>query len=84
MKYDDDNNIVVIEDNIKTVYNSDGSIKEEVKISTESDITPKTEHIENLKIYDEENEFINEDWYIELDDKYEDKQLLQAIVILNK
>ena len=84
VKYDDDNNIVVIEDNIKTVYNSDGSIKEEVKISTESDITPKTEHIENLKIYDEENEFINEDWYIELDDKYEDKQLLQAIVILNK
>ena len=55
-------------------------------ISSSSDADYKTDeninHIENLKIYDNQNEFLNEEWYIELDNKLDDKQLVQGIVVL--
>ncbi len=83
--YDDDNNILI--DNIDTIYaiDNEGNIVNETKatnsniniISTSSEI-----HEENLKIYDTDNSFVNEDWFIELDEKYDDKQILQAIVLL--
>lgn len=39
-------------------------------------------HSDNLKIYDENNKFLEEDWFVELDDEYADKQLLQAIIVM--
>lgn len=85
--YDDDNNIVVVEDNVKYVYNREGRLLEETEIpvATSSDAIKednKKSHVENLKIYDDDNEFISEDWYAELDNEYDDKQILQSIVIL--
>lgn len=88
VEYDNDNHIVVYEDNLEIVFNRDGSILEEkpLKKATQSEIASKSQitkaHVENLKIYDEENNFIDEDWFIELDDKYDDKQLLQAIIVM--
>lgn len=88
VEYDNDNHIVVYEDNLEIVFNRDGSILEEkpLKKATQSEIALKSQitkaHVENLKIYDEENNFIDEDWFIELDDKYDDKQLLQAIIVM--
>ena len=90
VNYDEENHIVIYEDNTMTVFNRDGSIMNEVILpkATESDIATSSdieeEHIENLKIYDDDNEFLNEDWFVELDGKYDDKQLLQAIVILRQ
>lgn len=90
INYDDDNHIVVYEDDTIVVFDRDGGIIEEkklnistsseLKLSTESQI--KKKHVENLKIYDDDNNFTNEDWFVELDDKYEDKQLLQAIIVM--
>lgn len=86
--YNKDNNIVVYEDNKEIVFGRDGSIiaENDVAVSTESEITASNNisksHVDNLKIYDEENTFLEEDWFIELDDKYDDKQLLQAIIVL--
>lgn len=93
VEYDDDKNVILIENNTKYIIDSQGSILSEtpIQIATESEISTQSEikkinnkkpHVENLKIYDDENEFLNEDWYAELDNNYEDKQLLQAIVIL--
>ena len=36
----------------------------------------------DLAIYDEDYKYKNENWYISLDEKYDDKELLQAIVLL--
>ena len=36
----------------------------------------------DLAIYDEDFKYRNENWYISLDEKYDDKELLQAIVLL--
>ena len=52
------------------------------KSETDIDTQKEDRHIENLKIYDTDNEFLNEDWYIELDNKLDDKQLVQGIVVL--
>ena len=87
VEYDDDNNIVVYDDDTRIVFNTDGTIINE-SVATKSTISEAknnnkgTEHVENLKIYDVDNKFIDEDWFIDLDNKYEDKQLLQALVIL--
>ena len=86
--YNKDNNIVLYEDNKEIVFGRDGNIIAENDIvkSTQSETSTDTNntksHVENLKIYDEENNFINEDWFVELDDKYDDKQLLQAIIVM--
>lgn len=87
--YDKDNHIVLYEDNKEIVFSRDGDIIEEREMkvataseATKSETTKKEDHVENLKIYDEENKFINEDWFIELDDTYDDKQLLQSIIVL--
>lgn len=85
INYDDDNNIIVIENNVKYVYSKDGGLIEETPLSTASEIKKDEQekpHKENLKIYDEDNKFIDEDWYVNLNDNYSDKQLLQAIVVL--
>ena len=93
--YDNENNIL-IEDEYKLVtIDRDGNIVNEV-VSTNSNIIASSseadakhidnieDHEENLKIYDYDNKFIDEDWYTELNEKYDDKQLLQALVILNE
>lgn len=84
--YNDDNNIVVYEDDTKYILDKDGGILEEQKIekATGSEIVENDEkpHVENFKIYDDNNEFVNEDWYLELYDKYDDKQILQALIVL--
>ena len=86
--YNKDNNIVVYEDNKEVVFDRNGSIiaENDIEISTVSELKDNSNisksHVENLKIYDEDNAFIEEDWFIELDDKYDDKQLLQAIIVM--
>ena len=88
VNYDDDNNIVVYEDGKEIKFDRTGSIISEnnITISSQSEISDENQitksHVENLKIYDDENSFINEDWFIDLDSKYDDKQLLQAIVVM--
>lgn len=88
VQYDKDNHIVVYEDDTEFVFDRDGSILAEKQIlkATQSELATKSQitkaHVENLKIYDEENSFIDEDWFVELDDKYDDKQLLQAIIVM--
>lgn len=90
VKYDENKRVVVYEDDTKYILDRDGGIIEEIKIekSTASEIDKPIKsplfksHTENLKIYDEDNEFLDADWYVELDDKYDDKQLLQALIIL--
>lgn len=88
VEYNKDNHIVVYEDDTEFVFDRDGSILAENQIikATQSELATKSQitkaHVENLKIYDEENNFIDEDWFIELDDKYDDKQLLQAIIVM--
>ena len=87
IEYDENNNIVVYDDNNRIVFNIDGTIINET-VATKSTISETkssnntVEHVENLKIYDLDNKFLDEDWYIDLDAKYDDKQLLQALVIL--
>ena len=99
VKYDEDNNILVDDDNVVVAIDSEGNIisekaatKSNVILSTSSDADNKSildsesedsNHIENLKIYDFDNKFVDEEWFQKLDEKYDDKQLLQAIVILN-
>ena len=51
--------------------------------ATSSETKKDEEHIENKKIYDEQNKFIYDEWFGQLDNNYDDKQLLQAIVILS-
>ena len=86
--YNKDNNIVLYEENKEIVFGRDGSIiaENDIEVATQSEASDETQktksHVENLKIYDEENNFINEDWFVELDDKYDDKQLLQAIIVM--
>ena len=84
--YDENNNIAVIEDGKQYIYTREGELVSEsdIIVSTASDIKniDKEPHSENLKIYDENNKFLDEDWYNELDNEYNDKQLLQAIIIL--
>ena len=86
--YDDDNNIVVYEDDTKMVFDREGSIISETKFnnSTASEIkvneSKSDEHTDNLKIYDYDNAFLEEDWFNDLSNKYDDKQLLQAIIVL--
>ena len=83
--YDDENNIVVVEDGKKYVYSREGNLLSEAeeKVATSSEIKEKKlEHKENLKIYDDDNTFLDEDWYINLDNEYDDKQLLQALIVL--
>ncbi len=87
INYDEDNNIIVIEDNVKYVYSKEGALLEETKleVSTKSEIKKSEDekpHKENLKIYDEDNKFLDEDWYIKLNENYNDKQLLQALIVL--
>lgn len=88
VNYNKDNNIVVYEDDKEIIFDRNGSIiaENDIVISTESEIDNSNKisksHVENLKIYDEENSFLDEDWFISLDDKYDDKQLLQAIVVM--
>lgn len=84
VKYDNDLNIIVEDGDDTIIINSDGYIIDEKKSTSSTIDVSETEHIENLKIYDDDNNFINEDWFIDLDTKYEDKQLLQAIVLLTK
>ena len=99
VKYDEDNNILVDDDNVVVAIDSEGNIisekaatKSNVILSTSSDAdnnsildseSEDSNHIENLKIYDFDNKFVDEEWFQKLDEKYDDKQLLQAIVILN-
>ena len=99
VKYDEDNNILVDDDNVVVAIDSEGNIisekaatKSNVILSTSSDAdnnsildseSEDSNHIENLKIYDLDNKFVDEEWFQKLDEKYNDKQLLQAIVILN-
>ncbi len=84
--YDENNNIAVIEDGKQYIYTREGELVSEsdIIVSTASDIKniDKEPHSENLKIYDENNKFLDEDWYNELDNEYNDKQLLQAIIVL--
>ena len=86
VEYDENNNIITSDSTTKYVFNGEGQIIKKIPINkaSVSEITnlDSENHIENLKIYDDDNQFINEDWFIELDTKYEDKQLLQAIVVL--
>lgn len=88
VQYDKDNHIVVYDEDVEVVFDRNGGILEEKPISkaTQSEIASKSQiskaHVENLKIYDEENNFIDEDWFVALDDKYDDKQLLQAIIVM--
>lgn len=99
VEYDEDNNILVDDDNVVVAIDSEGNIisekaatKSNVILSTSSDAdnnsildseSEDSNHIENLKIYDLDNKFVDEEWFQKLDEKYDDKQLLQAIVILN-
>ena len=86
VNYDTDNHIVVYEEDKEIVFDRNGSILKENNIvkssKSEIDNIQNKSHTENLKIYDEENEFLDEEWYIDLYDKYEDKQLLQGLVIM--
>lgn len=81
VNYNKDNNIVVYEDDKEIIFDRDGSIIEEKVIGTKSEIKEKTTS-KNLKIYDDDNALLEEDWFTELDDKYDDKQLLQAIIVM--
>lgn len=89
IEYDENNNIIVYDNNTKIVFNTDGTIINET-IATKSTISEtklnddNSGHIENLKIYDTDNKFVDEDWFVDLDAKYDDKQLLQALVILRE
>ena len=60
----------------------DNSNIKKTKKYFENSTVDKIETRDNLKIYDENNEFLDEDWYIELDDEYTDKQLLQGIIVM--
>ena len=92
--YDDDNNILIEDEDKLVTIDRDGNILSEV-VSTNSNIiasisevdtddhVDSTSHEENLKIYDYDNKFIDEDWFTELNDKYDDKQLLQALIVLS-
>ena len=88
--YNDDNNIVMYEDGKEIIFGRDGDIIAEndivvataSEIATDSDAKFNEPHIENLKIYDEDNAFLDEDWFIDLDGEYDDKQLLQAIIVM--
>lgn len=88
VNYNKDNDIVVYEEDKEIVFDRNGSIiaENDIVVATKSDVDDNNQiaksHVENLKIYDEDNNFLDEDWYIELDDKYDDKQLLQAIVVM--
>ena len=86
VNYDTDNHIVVYEDDKEIVFDRNGSILKENNIvkssKSEIDNIQNKSHTENLKIYDEDNKFLDEEWYIDLYDKYEDKQLLQGLVIM--
>lgn len=86
VNYNKDNNIVVYEDDKEIIFDRDGSIIEEKVIGTKSEIKEKTtskkSNSKNLKIYDDDNTLLEEDWFTELDDKYDDKQLLQAIIVI--
>lgn len=70
------------------IYNEKGKVVP-VYESTQSEAERENEikelkknHEENKKIYDDLNDFIDSDWYGQLDVDYIDKQLLQAIVLL--
>lgn len=87
VEYDEKNHIVFNEEDRVVVFDRDGSILEERKIvkATVSEATlseTEKEHEENLKIYDENNAFLDEEWYFELDEKYEDKQILQSVIVV--
>lgn len=90
VEYGPNNEIVDIDEKkgIKYLFDRDG--KQTIdntyvapQISTLSEAT-KSEipHKENKKIYDFNNEFLEEEWYQELEYNYSDPQLVQAIVIL--
>ena len=83
---DSEGNFIFYENGKRLIVDRTG--KESVDLSyvppaTNSEIDKEEEHVENKKIYDEKNEFIYDEWFGELDNKYDDKQLLQAIVILS-
>ena len=91
VEYGSNNEIVDIDEvkGIKYLFDRDG--KQTIDntyvpktISTNSELTNEknSEHIENKKIYDFENSFLEEEWYEELEQNYNDPQLIQAIVIL--
>lgn len=83
LSYDDKHNIISIDDGKKYVFDKFGEIIEEITLSTESNTKKEiSAHVENLKIYDEDNIMLEKDEFIELDNKYFDKQVLQAIIIL--
>lgn len=89
INYDENNNIVVYENNKKYILDNTGGIisEEYIDVASSSEISVATQsepeiHVENLKIFDDKNNFLDEDWYNDLDAEYPDKQLLQSIVIM--
>ena len=89
VEYGPNNEIVDIDNQkgIKYLFDRDGNQSIDptyVKpsISTQSELNNSKNHIENKKIYDFENKFLDEEWYEELEFKYDDPQLIQAIVVL--
>ena len=85
--YNEDNNIMIYDGDEEIVFDRNGKIISEKTIikATESEIIDDDNlisHTDNLKIYDENNAFLNEEWFNELDNEYYDKQILQAIIIL--
>ena len=57
------------------------TLSEAEKIDMKAEIKQYIPH-NDLAIYDEDFKYKNENWYISLDEKYDDKELLQAIVLL--
>ena len=92
VEYGPNNEIVDIDEKkgIKYLFDRDGNqtidntyVPEVVSTSSELKNEDDTiEHIENKKIYDFDNKFLEEEWYEELEQNYSDPQLIQAIIVL--
>ena len=92
VEYGPNNEIVDIDEKegVKYLFDRDGNQTIDTTyippiISTNSEIIKdenKNDHIENKKIYDFDNKFLEEEWYEDLEQNYSDPQIIQAIVIL--
>lgn len=74
---DENGNAIILEkdNNMTPLIKSSTSTASEIKVN-------KNENSDTLNITDTNFKFVNEDWYIKMEKEYEDKQLLQAIVLL--
>ena len=90
IEYSEDGNEIHREKNGKvTIINKNGNEVSINNIATNSVATKseivkldRIKEIDDLNINSENFKYMDEDWYKDLDSKYDDKQLLQALVLL--